>query len=521
MQRATARRIGRGGLALLAAGVAAGGLSGGAHAVPIGPPQEVAGGLNVPWEIAVAPDGRSFVTERGGSVRVLSPRNALSGPVLSGGDAAFGGNVRKFLGLALDPGFATNRIGYLYVSIATGPDLAGDDINGRSGIWRVREEGGRLVVLGRVFDGIDSDGNHDGGRMTFGPDGKLYVTTGDVHDPRRPQDPNSLNGKVLRFDAPASGPLIAPADNPFRAQGANAAYVWSLGHRHPQGLAFDGAGRLWETEHGPSGEQYGAAYPGGNGKTGRDELNRITRGGNYGWPLVSGPERREGTIAPVAVAGDSPAWAPAGLAVGGDGSLYAPFLAGQRLQRFDLAAGAVSGQAEHMTGLGRLRVAVRRGDELLVAQDGPDAKLFRLPLTPAPAGGTAPLSFAPPPQTAVERSVRARVKTLRERLVAAVRRLGARRLAAGRTVRVRAGGLPAGRVTVQLRLRTSKGPVLATRTVRVRDRGTVTYRLKLGRVGRQRLRATRSVRKVLRVEHRTSSGARTTVVRSVRLARLR
>ncbi len=108
-----------------------------------------------------------------------------------------------------------------------------------------------------VLDGIGSDLNHDGGRLRFEPDGRLYVTTGDIHDPRTPQDLDSLNGKILRLQAPGDdSDGSAPPDNPFAGRGGNAALVWSYGHRHPQGIEWDATGRMWETEHGPSWERH-------------------------------------------------------------------------------------------------------------------------------------------------------------------------------------------------------------------------------------------------------------------------
>lgn len=502
-----------------------------AGAVPTGDPVTVAEGLRTPWEVAPTPDGRTLVVERDQGVRVLDAQDRLqTGSVLA--RSAVAPDATKLLGLVLHPGYATNRRLYLYAVRSADPDGTGP-ATGTSGIWRLRDEGSRLVVEQQVFRGIDSDGNHDGGRMAFGPDGALYVTTGDIHQPARPQDHGSLNGKILRF-APPSGSeteLAPAADNPFAAEGGNARYVWSLGHRHPQGIAFDAAGRLWETEHGPTGEQHGAAYPGGNDQQGRDELNLIVRGGNYGWPLVSGPMTRAGTIAPLAYAPDDGAWAPGDVAVGRDGSLYAPFLRGSQLRRFDVRAGAVIGQAQHLQGLGRLRVAVARGDHLLVAQDGNAAKLLRLPLSePTPGGSDA----ADPPAgpgggpgggdpgggtgggtggsgtPAVPSATTASARLARGLRTAATR-LGKRRLRVGRGATTRAA-LPAGRVTVELRLRSSRGPRLS-RTTRTVPRGTTrTWAIRADARGRRLLRRTASRRIVVRVVARPTGGA--TVVRA-------
>lgn len=527
----------------VAAGTAAVALLAGApaaHATPTGDPVRLAAdGLATPWEIAPAPDGRTFVVERDGGIRVLGADDALQPqPVLARNAFGLPGGVavRKLLGFALAPDFATSGLAYVYVATDQDRDGGGPE-NGTNGIWRLRAQpNGSLAVVDQVFTGIGSDGNHDGGRMVFGPDGTLYVTTGDIHQPTRPQDPQSLNGKILRFAVPSSGPLTAPADNPFAGQGGNARYVWSLGHRHPQGLVFDAAGRLWETEHGPTGEQHGAQYPGGNGKTGRDELNLVVRGGNYGWPIYSGPDNAAGFIAPAAVAPDSPSWAPGDVAVGADGSLYAPFLAGQQLHRFDVRKGAVFAQGSHVTNLGRLRVAVARGSDLLIARDG-DGGLYRVPLggrtpggsdaadPPEPGATPAPECFcAPPPRTPVPdtgAAVRARTKALGARLRDAVRRLGARRLAAGRTVSVSAAGPSAGRTTIELRLRSSRGTLLARVRPRTASTAKQRYRVKLGPVGRRRLRSATTRRLVVRVVHRPTSGATATAATGVRIVPVR
>ncbi|WP_320670554.1 PQQ-dependent sugar dehydrogenase [Patulibacter defluvii] len=500
---------------LLLALVAAAALPASAAASPSGPAEWIVGGLHTPWELAPTPDGRTFVVERGdGSGRAVDVRvldaadRLLPGVALSGSE--IGPDVRKFLGLALHPDFARNHRAYLYVGRATDPDGAGP-ANGGNEIWRLRDESGRLRPERRVFGGIDSDGNHDGGRMAFGPDGRLYVTTGDIHQPARPRDPGSLNGKILRFAAPGDEQqLTAPSDNPFVARGGAARYVWSLGHRHPQGLAFDAAGRLWESEHGPTGEQHGPLYPGGNGRSGRDELNLIVRGGDYGWPTVSGPDRLAGAIAPVAVAGDQPSWAPGDLAVGADGSLYAPFLRGAELRQFDVRRGAVVAQRSHLAGtLGRLRVAVARGGDLLIAQDdGADAGIYRLPLGPRSAASDA----ADPPRGGP--AARGLARALRDR----ARRLGRTRLARGARIAVRRGDLPRGRVTVELRLGRASGPRLARTAVAVAVTGRRTIALRPSATARRRLRGTGGRRIVVRVAVRPDGG---TVARASATGRLR
>ena len=164
-------------------------------------------------------------------------------------------------------------------------------------IQRFVDNGTTLSLSKTLIDGIPGDqttNGHDGGRIKFGPDGKLYATTGDTFQGGPPQDLESLAGKILRLNAAGdANDGTAPSDNPFPS-GTNSKFVWSYGHRHPQGLAWDSSGQLWETEHGPSGEAHAG------GRCCRDELNKIDKGANYGWPTIVGDEQQAGLRSPVA-----------------------------------------------------------------------------------------------------------------------------------------------------------------------------------------------------------------------------
>jgi glucose/arabinose dehydrogenase len=310
--------------------------------------EAVAEGLEVPWEVAFTGEGRALVTERVGRVRVveggrLRERPVLEVPVVRTGEGGL-------LGLAVDPDYERNRFVYLFMTVAGGSGGdSGSDLTNR--IVRYRDAGGdaggSLVEPRTVLDGIPGAPNHDGGRLAFGPDGKLYVTTGDAQEPSLAQDRGSLAGKILRVNSDGS----VPADNPF----GNA--VYSYGHRNPQGLAWNADGELFATEHGPSGDR---------GLCCRDEVNRIERGGNYGWPEITGGQTRRGTVAPVLTSGDSGTWAPAGAAFGPDGLFYFAALRGRQLH-----AAVVSGDSPRDGALlgaeyGRLRAVVL----------GPDGALY-------------------------------------------------------------------------------------------------------------------------------------------------
>lgn len=222
----------------------------------------IASGLDTPWALAFAPDGRLFVSERPGRIRLidangLQPRPVATLPVQELAEAGL-------MGLALDPGFPNQPYLYAMYTYAGAGGV-------RSRVVRLRLEDDQAAEETVILDEIPANSLHAGGRIKFGPDGLLYVTTGDVTSPSRAQDPNDLAGKLLRLRPDGS----VPPDNPFGS------LVYSLGHRNSQGLASQpGTGRLYATEHGPSG---------GDGPQGLDEINLIEKGANYGWPLAMGP----------------------------------------------------------------------------------------------------------------------------------------------------------------------------------------------------------------------------------------
>lgn len=294
----------------------------------------VAQDLHIPWDIAHLPDGRMLVTERSGKLLAVGTETRTIKEIEGVMHKGEGG----LLGIAVHPQFEKNNFLYLYSTT-----LDGGDITNRVERYTLVKDvlGNRKVIL----SGIKGSSNHDGGQLAFGPDGYLYVTTGDAEIPDLAQDKNSLNGKILRIKDDGT----IPTDNPFK----NA--VYSLGHRNPQGLAWDEQGTLWETEHGPSGLQ-----------TGYDEINRITKGGNYGWPLIRGEAQREGLISPVLQSGGRDTWAPAGLAYR-NGSLYFTGLRGEALYEAKINTDhTVTLSVHHKKEFGRLRAITL----------GPDGSLY-------------------------------------------------------------------------------------------------------------------------------------------------
>lgn len=299
-------------------------------------------GLTVPWEVVFLPNGDTLISERSGSLRRISARDSGVLPIAGVQQTSEGG----LLGLALHPDFAQNQWLYVYYTTNTSVGLM-------NVVDRYRLHHDTLMEKTEIIGDIPAASNHDGGRIAFGPDRLLYVATGDAQDPASAQNTASLAGKILRLNdngTPAAG-------NPFQ----NA--VYSYGHRNVQGLAWDDTGQLWATEHGPSGVQ-----------SGYDELNKIKRGANYGWPVIRGDETRAGMERPAAHSGPDDTWAPAGMAHY-KGSLYFAGLRGQSLYQATIQQGdRVSLKAHFRQQYGRLRAVVAHQDTLYITTSNTDGR---------------------------------------------------------------------------------------------------------------------------------------------------
>lgn len=296
----------------------------------------LAEGLEVPWALAFLPfdsaQGKILLTERKGTVRMIDQNGRLTEePLLRLSEVASAGEG-GLLGIAVHPEFEKNSFVYLYYTY----QRDGETLFNRVVRFAFKDQ--RFTKPKTILNAIPGSLFHNGGRIKFGPDGFLYITTGDAQNPSLAQDKNSLAGKVLRITdegKPVKG-------NPFDNE------VYSFGHRNPQGLAWDQIGQLWATEHGPSA---------------LDEFNRIEKGKNYGWPLITGDQKQKDLSGPIAQSGQS-TWAPSGLAYAKDVFFFAG-LRSQTLFSATIKTDRVEMQEHLKRRFGRLREVVVGPDNFL------------------------------------------------------------------------------------------------------------------------------------------------------------
>lgn len=233
----------------------------------------VAENLRVPWQIVFLPDRSILFTEREGRVRIIRNNKLVVKPLLNLNDIVLR-NKSGALGLCLHPEFSKNKQVYLASNYL---------LEGQMKLRIVRYELDKDTLINPfvILKDIPANQNHTGCRLLFGPDKKLYITTGDADQPTMAQDLKAYNGKILRVNADGS----IPEDNPFAKNDTVRKEIWSYGHRNPQGIAFQpDTGLLYESEHGP---------------TGGDEINHIKKGANYGWPEVHHDNQKIGMESPL------------------------------------------------------------------------------------------------------------------------------------------------------------------------------------------------------------------------------
>ncbi len=302
--------------------------------------ETIAQGLTTPWSITFLPNGAMLVTERSGQIQRIG-ESGKTYPIDGVRETSEGG----LLGIAVHPQFRDNNRLYVYFTTDQGGELTNQ-------IDQYVLSGDSLGFERTIMADIPAATNHNGGAIAFGPDGKLYATTGDAAQSDLAQDTSSLAGKVLRMNDDGS----VPADNPYGN------LTWSYGHRNPQGIVWDNRGRLWSVEHGPSGAE-----------SGRDELNLIEKGANYGWPVITGDETRDGMKTPIVQSGDTETWAPAGLGYY-DGSLYFAGLRGQALYRAVISGETVTLSRHLSETYGRLRAVTTHDGKLYASTSNRDGR---------------------------------------------------------------------------------------------------------------------------------------------------
>lgn len=290
--------------------------------------------LEVPWAIDFLPDDRMIFTERGGKVSILEGKNVLAvGKVNVTQNSESG-----LLGIAVDPNFTQNNYIYIYYTFGN-----------YNRISRFKLVGDQISNETVLLDNIPASSIHNGGRLKFGPDGKLYATTGEAGNSQLAQDLGSLGGKILRLNSDGS----IPEDNPFGS------YIYSYGHRDPQGITWSMDGTMYESEH---------------GQTRNDEVNIITKGGNYGWPLYEGNNTATGYIKPMRAYTEL-TLAPSGIAYY-QGVLYVAGLRGTQLRKLTLSADgkSIMGEKATFTELGRIREVVEHNDYVYITTSNRDGR---------------------------------------------------------------------------------------------------------------------------------------------------
>lgn len=236
--------------------------------------EKVLGNLEIPWSIVFGPDGEMYFTERSGKLSVLRPGKQQADLIAEIPDVIHQGEG-GLMGLALHPRFKSNRLLYVSYTFRFKGGLANK-------VDRFELKNGRLEGRKTIVPYLPGSSVHNGCRLKFGPDGKLYVSTGDAADREIAQDPSSLGGKILRLNDDGT----IPPDNPSPGSA-----LYALGFRNPQGIDWHPvSGLLFETEHGPSGF---------DGPGGGDEVNIVDPGRNYGWPVIHHREKKEGYESPL------------------------------------------------------------------------------------------------------------------------------------------------------------------------------------------------------------------------------
>ncbi|WP_232242995.1 PQQ-dependent sugar dehydrogenase [Paenibacillus sp. GSMTC-2017] len=301
----------------------------------------IGSGLRIPWSIEFAGD-TIYLSEREGTIMKIAKKE-LSRQTVRLTKAVHHDGEGGFLGFVLSPDFNDTGLAFAYHTYQ-------DNGKTLNRVVMLKQEGAEWSEQRVLLDKIPGDLYHNGGRLAIGPDGYLYITTGDAEEKELSLNKDSLAGKILRMKLDGS----IPADNPFPGS-----YMYSYGHRNPQGLAWTKDGVMYSSEHGPSGR------PGGH-----DEINVIKPGDSYGWPAIIGDAKQEGMITPIYHTGEE-AIAPSGTIIDDKGRILIAALRGEGIYCYTPETG-------HMElfykGYGRIRDLELRDGKLYFITNNRDGR---------------------------------------------------------------------------------------------------------------------------------------------------
>lgn len=298
--------------------------------------ETVAQGLDIPWSIAKS-DDVLYLSERPGKIIKIDGNKKTEQQVDLDKEVSTAAEA-GLLGFVLAPDFKDSKEAYAYYTY--------EDNNQFNRIVKLKLENDTWKEDEVLIDKIPSGQYHHGGRLKIGPDDKLYATTGDASDEQNAQDKDTLGGKILRINLDGSKPKDNPISN---------SYVYSYGHRNPQGIVWTPDGQMYASEH---------------GNQANDEINEIKEGQNYGWPVIEGNEENDNMETPIFTSGSDDTWAPSGIAFK-DGIIYSAALRGEGIMKFDVEK---DGMKKVATKYGRIRDVYIVNDDLYFVSNNTDGR---------------------------------------------------------------------------------------------------------------------------------------------------
>ncbi|MCD8847845.1 PQQ-dependent sugar dehydrogenase [Mammaliicoccus sciuri] len=298
--------------------------------------ETVAQGLDTPWSIARS-DDVFYLSERPGKIIKIDGNKKTEQQVDLEKDVSTAAEA-GLLGFVLAPDFKDSKEAYAYYTY--------EDNGQFNRIVKLKLENDTWKEDEVLIDKIPSGQYHHGGRLKIGPDDKLYATTGDASDEQNAQDKDTLGGKILRINLDGSKPKDNPMSN---------SYVYSYGHRNPQGIVWTPDGQMYASEH---------------GNQANDEINEIKEGQNYGWPVIEGNEENDNMETPIFTSGSDDTWAPSGIAFK-DGIIYSAALRGEGIMKFDVEK---DGMKKVATKYGRIRDVYIVNDDLYFVSNNTDGR---------------------------------------------------------------------------------------------------------------------------------------------------